>query len=265
MVKNYFRETLVSTLFVIISGSLSAQIVYKDIPDVVVSEPTQYTPIHNVDFDSNFQNDLSLEWSFAPPAGFVPKTNTLWNKVNATTTNPIPMAANAAIDNTLTYKAFSPITAPMTNFLDQGDKYIGCEFRKLNVTYYAWILVNYSTVNNVKTFTVKSYAYNTVGNQPILAGQTTVLGVDDISGNEKTVGVYPNPVENTLYLKENNKGTAGEISSFSILNSTGQLIKKTDKNGKDGIDVSDLPNGVYYLQLKDKEGLKPQNIKFIKK
>ena len=56
--------------------------------------------------------------------------------------------------------------------------------------------------------------------------------------------VYPNPVSDFLYLHKLNRG----IYKISILNELGQTIKTENKN-LNGIDVSDLADGIYFLKL----------------
>lgn len=260
---NQTKKALTAVFFLALSNGYSAQIVYQDITDVVSPQPTQFTSIYNVDFDSNFQTDNTLQWKQEGNNWVV--HNDTFNKIVGATNFATPLALNTSINSS------SPFLGPsigwgnifMNDFLDQGDKYIGCQFKKLNLFYYGWILVNFSTVNNVKTLTIKSLAYNSTPGEPILAGQTTALSVEDVS-NKKRLGIYPNPVKSTIYLKENSQNSTSQISSFSIFNSAGQLIKKENASVKDNIDVSGLSKGVYYLQLTDKKSLKPQNIKFIK-
>lgn len=273
MVKNLLfnskklKAALAAAMFLIVSERYSAQIVYQDITDVVSPQPTQYTSIYNVDFDSNFQNDATFEWTQQGTEWIVNLDTFFGNKVVSTPESNgarkvTPLALNTNINSSSSLGTASDVFQKnhLNDFLDQGDKYIGYELRKQNQNYYGWILVNFSTVNNVKTITIKSFAYNSTPGEPILAGQTSSLGVDDIS-RQDNFSIYPNPAKNTIYLKDDKKSG---ISSFRIFNSAGQLVKQDEENTNSNIDVSALSKGVYYLQVTDKETLKPKNIKFIK-
>lgn len=273
MVKNLLfnskklKAALAAAMFLIVSERYSAQIVYQDITDVVSPQPTQYTEIYNVDFDSNFQNDAKFEWTQQGTDWIVNLRTFFGNKVVSTPESNgarkvTPLALNTNINSSSSLGTASDVFQKnhLNDFLDQGDKYIGYELRKQNQNYYGWILVNFSTINNVKTITIKSFAYNSTPGEPILAGQTSSLGVDDIS-RQDNFSIYPNPAKNTIYLKDDKKSG---ISSFRIFNSAGQLVKQDEENTNSNIDVSALSKGVYYLQVTDKETLKPKNIKFIK-
>lgn len=71
------------------------------------------------------------------------------------------------------------------------------------------------------------------------------------------VELYPNPVQTELFInsKEN-------IESIEIRNSLGQIVKKITSN-YNSIDVSDLKQGVYFLQIETGKGLVSE--RFIKK
>ncbi|WP_432671169.1 T9SS type A sorting domain-containing protein [Flavobacterium sp. SM2513] len=87
------------------------------------------------------------------------------------------------------------------------------------------------------------------------------LGTND-SALAKSTLIYPNPVANSLHLTL----PAGLIiSSYSIINSSGQLLQTKKVNFTDGntIDVSALSGGLYVLQLESNTGVAIQ--KFSKK
>lgn len=89
--------------------------------------------------------------------------------------------------------------------------------------------------------------------------ENTAVSVDDVDVNT-TVAVYPNPVVNTLNisLTENT-----EVLNASIFNVAGQQVYNTNISGNNtSIDVSNLTNGMYYIQLKGEHTNATQ--KFIK-
>ncbi len=72
----------------------------------------------------------------------------------------------------------------------------------------------------------------------------STLGIDAISLNTNSVKLYPNPVNDRLFIK-----STEQIKSISIYNIKGQLIKQTIET-TNGIDVSVLPSGLYMIQIK---------------
>lgn len=61
-----------------------------------------------------------------------------------------------------------------------------------------------------------------------------------------TVGLYPNPVVNTLSISVQD---TSEIASLKIISLTGAVVKNLSPDGSLTFDVSDLANGIYLLQL----------------
>ena len=67
------------------------------------------------------------------------------------------------------------------------------------------------------------------------------LGVDEI---ETEFAIYPNPVNNILYI---NGGNA--VYSYEIYNSMGQKVANGNATGNTQISVNDMTKGVYFLRL----------------
>ncbi len=83
----------------------------------------------------------------------------------------------------------------------------------------------------------------------------TTLQVTDV--HVDSFKIYPNPVQNILSLQ----GVA-TLESYIIFDMTGKQLKEANTNINQ-IDVSNLSNGVYWLQLNTQNG--PVSKKFIKK
>lgn len=78
---------------------------------------------------------------------------------------------------------------------------------------------------------------------------SNLTGISDQSRSEDEIWVYPNPVNSTLFIKKDN-----HISCYySIINSVGQVILQDELDGN-GVDVSFLQQGVYYINIKVQNG-----------
>lgn len=90
--------------------------------------------------------------------------------------------------------------------------------------------------------------YSKKGNKT--TGTYIPLGID----NSVTKGkffLYPNPSLNTIFIYSGSL----EIQGYSLYSINGQiLIDTSDYNKKDGIDISNLTNGLYFIKIQSQEG-----------
>ena len=87
---------------------------------------------------------------------------------------------------------------------------------------------------------------------------STLTGISEIENTKQVFNLSPNPAAN--YISLNTIGNL-KISTLKIYSISGQL-KKHVKNNFNKINVSDLPNGIYYLKGDTQNG--PITAKFIK-
>lgn len=84
--------------------------------------------------------------------------------------------------------------------------------------------------------------------------------VKNIKLNRHFFSIYPNPVSDILYIKGK-----GNHVSIELLNSSGAILQKVQKQGKKhALNVSELPTGLYTIRLIDSETGKEESHKFIK-
>jgi len=81
----------------------------------------------------------------------------------------------------------------------------------------------------------------------------STLGVND--QNLKSISMYPNPTDNTLFISGNE--TPIVITIYNVLGKEVLSVKNTNT-----INVQALPNGVYTIRISD--GVRQTNRKFIK-
>jgi len=79
--------------------------------------------------------------------------------------------------------------------------------------------------------------------------------------NQPNANVFPNPTSNWTTIKLEAKG----LYNLSMLNSTGQIILKKSFFGTAlKVNLTDQPQGLYYISLINSEGIRSKNIKVIK-
>jgi len=83
--------------------------------------------------------------------------------------------------------------------------------------------------------------------------------------NKVEISLFPNPVNELLQVSLKSENDLN--LSLAIFNATGQNMMETNvansKNWNDKFDVKSFPNGIYYLQIKSKEG-ESKTLKFVK-
>ncbi len=82
---------------------------------------------------------------------------------------------------------------------------------------------------------------------------------NDIRSDELTLGIFPNPTTDRIFLS-----TIKEIESVAIISSTGRQVNRNNYSTHAGIDVSAFPNGIYMLKVTDRDG-STYDARFIKR
>lgn len=98
---------------------------------------------------------------------------------------------------------------------------------------------------------------DTLGILKLGADISGALGIDK-SQTEAIIKLYPNPVSNELHISSD-----AEIEVIEIFDALGAMLIRRSKVN-DGIDVSDLHSGLYFVKIYAKNGLLDTH-KFIKK
>lgn len=77
-------------------------------------------------------------------------------------------------------------------------------------------------------------------------GCITVTSMDDVSNNNESVTIYPNPGNGIFTIQSSEFGTR----NLEIYNMVGQVIYKTTiKNSQSKIDLSSQPKGIYFIRV----------------
>ena len=110
-----------------------------------------------------------------------------------------------------------------------------------------------STTNGIDVYLTNEYfsqSFITTQQKLHKFDLTPVLG-EYLSGNNidsetQEIRIYPNPAKDTVHIQSPNKSLCLEMR-----NSEGKLVLKTRIRSHSDLDVSDLPNGRYFISIKD--------------
>lgn len=128
------------------------------------------------------------------------------------------------------------------NWANQTSKYLGLEFQILGQTHYGWARV---TVQGVNCVTVEEYAYETMPNVAILAGDKGLsTSIADLNLIEDITVFAANDVLNVNVPAE---VVGYNIKLVDVLGRT--IVNETIANSSHRIDVSKLKTGVYIVLI----------------
>ena len=277
-------------LFTLIATQAHAQIIYTDVdPDALYYTGGNDTCSLDLNNDGNIDFLIvQLTWQVPCPGGGEPAcaaTSTRprsWVRITPTGTNDVRVAApyasqlpqGDAIDPALAWSNSSGL-ALMTQGTPQclpwqfggytciqglysgawwgTDSYsypyfLGLRFDSAGSTYYGWARVGVSSMAN--SFTLMSYAYNSVPDEPILAGDNGMTGITRTA--LRGMQVSPNPFSSALSIALPT-GTTGAVSC-SVLSLTGQVLITRYAAATSGpssitLDLASLAPGTYLLEM----------------
>ena len=258
---------IASVLIATLSGH--AQIIYTNInPDTVTvmsSTVMSQSNICKIDFDNDGFGEYNFRWDDWGTQWFMHLTYDMATDckigLKGTTVNQFggrfvqPLLLNDSINatdivwGTSLPEPFIGESTTDANFLGLGDRYIPVRIDLWGQIHYGWILVNFAVQGNSRKLTIKSYAYNSTPNAPILAGQTTITTGINVEKTEK-FEIYPNPAKDNIALR-----SGSPISEVRILNNVGQVIYYSTQDISQ-VDVSGYSNGLYFIEVYFKDGNK---------
>ncbi|MBK9525676.1 MAG: T9SS type A sorting domain-containing protein [Bacteroidetes bacterium] len=136
------------------------------------------------------------------------------------------------------------VTWALAWVLDPGPRYLGLRFDIAGATHYGWARLR---VPNAGEFTLMDYAYNSIPNQPILAGQTSTTGINENS-LASSINLFPNPALNHLTII---LGSSNKKVEVTIADITGNIIyTKTEyETNKIQVNTNEFSEGVYIVQI----------------
>ncbi len=256
----------------LLSASANAQIVYTDVnPDTTIS-CSAIGCIQSYNLDLN--NDATVDFTLYTSYQFVPctlSTGGIMQRVYVSSQSgngidTLMMNANDTIGSNLAFSASSENLRRKTfqggqcngssgSWTSTSDHYLGLQITVGASTYYGWARLNVVVPGVYPTstvyFRVKDYAYNSIPNQPILAGQPNTTGIIEKSF-ASLITLYPNPATNqlTIDLSSNNKNvevTIADITGKVIYKTTATDVQKLEVNSPN--DIGNFAAGIYVVKI----------------
>ena len=255
------------------SASANAQIVYTDvIPDSTMYCDAPLNPCtknYNLDLNNDANNDFILTSQALNFMTGLPFRNSVYvsplngnaviDTLVSSDTVSIPLQLNAVIDSNLSlqqsWQASGLNSLKDTAYGGSGhglwnnlsDYYLGLRLLQSGQTYYGWVRLRVNVTSSYASVIVRDYAYNSIPNQPILAGQTIATGIMENS-SASSINLFPNPATNhfTIALGSNNKNVEVTIADI-----TGKIIYSTTTVDTQSIEINteDFAAGIYVVQI----------------
>ncbi len=264
------------------SESANAQIIYTDvIPDSTLYCQCQVqncfvTKSYTLDLNNDANNDFILTANLMSfnaisngSVSIVPQVNNTFITTSLNTVKKLVLgdtisSSQAWHDTTFQYlKKWNYLPGNPPILKDTGewdtvvDGYIGLQLIHAGQTYYGWLRINVDVTYSSASFTIKDYAYNSIPNQPILAGQTITTGIFENSF-ASSINLFPNPATNHLTIALPNANEKVEIIITDITGKIIYTITATDPDSpgsyrdleqKIEVNTKDFAEGVYVVQI----------------
>ena len=267
---------------VLIASSAGAQIVYTDVnPDTTLNTfPSSFDIDFNGDLTPEFRMKLYMTSSSSPwhLARVFPMSSL--NEVMATSYVDVLNLNDVISSSQSFYNAGASVSSSdwkldlfelaqstytqggntYTNTYTDGnwggtntDKYIGVKFEITGNTHYGWIRVDAdlsTTTTSTWAITIKDYAYQSIADSSILAGDKGYT--TNIEEAFNTVQAYS--FNKNININFNKSDYAN--AQINVYNNLGQLVHTQEATQqKEVIDMSSHAMGVYYVKVQSNKGM----------
>ena len=237
---------IIAMLFV--ANTSNAQIVYTNvIPDFAGSSANSYT----LDLNNDLINDFSINIASGSVIFSVFNLNQFSGANHPTIfyIGPYAYSSGTSIDASLS--SWSSGSSGIMSISGDGfwnnasDKFVALKLKVGSNTYYGWVRLDVNST--ASAFVVKDYAYNSIANQPILAGQTSssTTGIfEAFNTNDFTISPQPaSDIVNVVLPKGANNLTIIDINGKIVYNEN--LYNVSFKS----ISTGNLNNGIYFISI----------------
>ena len=117
--------------------------------------------------------------------------------------------------------------------------------------YYGWFILKADWIGDGMTFSIPESAFCTIPNYPLHWGQTSLT--DDLDENETSsfATIHPNPSNGLVTI------IGQDLRHAEVHNTLGQRVATATGEGETlHIDISQLPAGIYFVNVTNNEGRK---------
>lgn len=259
--KKFFAIGVAAILF---SASANAQIVYTDVNPDITSNSTNST--YKLDLNNDGTNDFEIMSSLESGGCSFFGQNLIFTRsiirISPLGTNQVAVTKlelntniNSSIlnwrnniDQIMASSSAGRCGHSVSIWETAVNGYLALSLISGGNTYYGWARLD---TTGVSSFTIKDYAYNPVPNQPILAGQTSILGINENPLASKII-IFPNPASNQVTISLGSLQSEVEVA---ITDTTRKIVYKTKESEAQNIKVNttDFANGIYVVQIKAKD------------
>ena len=233
------------------NGSLTAQIVYTDIPDATPNAT------YSLDLNNDTIVDFVIHYGVIDGAGMgvicSPQNNNAYSG-NLIGGVHLPWALSASYNICDSLKTWYDTNNPGTlafgtnggYWVGETNKYLALKLIVGADTYYGWVRIDVLATSS--SFTVKDYAYESAPNTCIQSGQTTLDAIE--SSNKDVFSIFPNPFVSSTTMQ-----TTGNLqnATLTVFNAFGQTLKQVKNISGHTIPFSrdNLTSGVYCIRLSE--------------
>ena len=274
--KKFYVFIITAIMF---SVNANAQIVYTDIvPDTTCIITNWGTQTYNLDLNGDSTTDFLIEvarhrigrpYPEAPITSHVSITPQGSNAFITTTLNTVTKlvlgdtTSSSQAWHSTTYQYLkewyedpgvfpTPLITNTGDWDSAVDNYVGLQLINGGQIYYGWVRMDVDVSTSFASMTIKDYAYNSIPNQPILAGQTIATGITENSF-AASINLFPNPATDKLTIALGSNNRKVEVTIADI---TGKIIYSTTASDPDSyreqkieVNTKDFAAGVYVVQI----------------
>ena len=263
-------RTIITIILTIIAllptlGALAQQneIIYNDfVPDLSID--SRYSPNDTIklDIDGDGNVDIRYFWEF-----FKWEVTAAFRTSNGWEARPVGVNESDTID-IITDNTYNWLGLPYTwefGSPDTGNCWDKIAFRHIvdgDLYCYGWAriyridsiwhLPQYPTYDLYKyTLYIDKMAYCTIPSYPLKWGQTTLTGIEENNESNSFATLHPNPTNGQVTI------TGENLRKAEVVNMLGQQVAIAQGKGETlQVDISDLPVGIYFVNVTDEEGRK---------
>ena len=240
----------------LMSSQADAQIIYSDInPDSTINIGGN---LYNLDLDNGGVFDYTIKLNIGTSSSYTSQqvaiSPTGANGVAGDTVGayvyPFALNSGDTIKSTLQFNfgssqsmaSYFGSSSSYGNFIGQTDKFVGLQFYIGAQLHYGW--ARFDVDATASQFTIKDYAYNSIPNAYILAGEMPV-GINE-SAMSATTSVFSSNKNIMIHFL-----TAKLVNAdVKITNSIGQQVYSAGLNNKENtIDLSKETAGIYFVTI----------------